>query len=114
MDILNKLILKDQFRGYLFYDFTKRRRQGFPKGYYIGLKTKFNDNGWKIDLWFLNKVRQAAFLPTLRQIGDNKATILKLKYQVLEKNLKIPSIDIYKAVIQRGIKDINKIKKYHI
>ena len=56
INILNKLIKLNQFRGFLFYDFVSRRKNGFPKGYYIGLKTKIQNERWKIDIWFMRSM----------------------------------------------------------
>jgi hypothetical protein len=109
--ILNELLNQKQFYAQLFYDFIRRRRPGFPRGYYIGLKTLFGGNKWKIDLWFINKPSKKAFIPSAKQINQHRLTILKLKQQALNNNLKIHSTAIYKAVIQQGIKDIKYFQK---
>ena len=56
MDLLSKLIINNDFLGYMFYDFVKRRKKGFPKCYYIGLKTKIASRKWKIDIWLMKSM----------------------------------------------------------
>lgn len=35
ISILNDLIIDGYFNGYLYFDWTKHKHKGFPKGYYI-------------------------------------------------------------------------------
>ena len=58
--ILKDLILQNDFNGYLYYDWTKRSHEGFPKGYYIGLKTDYKGRKWKIDIWLLSNMYKPA------------------------------------------------------
>jgi hypothetical protein len=103
--ILNNLIAEDDFNGYLYFDWTKRKHIGFPKGYYIGLKTNFRDRKWKIDIWLVNDI----YKPTEKLMSfiklnlneKNKKTILALKYKVKTKNLDLRSSDIYKKVLNK-------------
>jgi hypothetical protein len=69
LKILKGLIEKNFFRGYLFYDFTKRRSSGLPLGYYIGLKTHFKKRKWKIDLWLCSKIisKRESFINSLNK-----------------------------------------------
>jgi hypothetical protein len=106
--VLNKLIKQGFFNGYLFFDWIKFRKAEFPKGYYIGLKTKFNQKKWKIDIWFIqkddNKEIKLMGLVEKKNLGrKNKLTILKFKGIRNRKNLEIPSSKIYQAVIEKGI-----------
>lgn len=101
--ILEDLILQNDFNGYLYYDWTKRKHEGFPKGYYVGLKTEYKGRKWKIDIWLINN----AYRPTDNLMNfiktnlneKNKKIILKLKHEAKTNNLNIRSSDIYKKVL---------------
>lgn len=103
VNILKELIERDDFNGYLYYDWTKRKHEGFPKGYYIGLKTDFRKRKWKVDIWLL----KARYKPTDKLMNfirsnlneKNKKIILDLKYKAKLKNLNLKSSDIYKKVL---------------
>lgn len=102
--ILNDLITDGYFNGYLYFDWTKRKREGFPKGYYIGLKTKFKDIKWKVDIWLIADIYKPAeklmnFVRTNLN-EKNKKKILELKYRAKNKNLNLRSSDIYFQVLQ--------------
>ena len=114
--ILNKFIKENKFNGYIYYDYSKAIREGFPKGYYIGLKTFYNNNWWKIDIWLINKMDKKSdnFMKYIKEnIDDNKKKIiLKLKYYSQEKKMNIPSYAIYNAVIKHGVRSIMELNKF--
>jgi hypothetical protein len=101
--ILNDLISQNDFNGYLYYDWTKRKHEGFPKGYYIGLKTDFKERKWKVDIWLVKEI----YKPTEKIMNliksnlneKNKKIILDLKYTAKTNNSNLRSSDIYKKVI---------------
>jgi hypothetical protein len=103
VDIFNNLIMQDDFNGYLYYDRTKRKHDGFPKGYYIGLKTDFRERKWKVDIWLVKDI----YKPAEKLINfiksnlneKNKKIILDLKYKAKTKNLNLRSSDIYKKIL---------------
>lgn len=103
VDILQALILQDDFNGYLYYDWTKRKHVGFPKGYYIGLKTDFRERKWKVDVWLVKEI----YKPTEKLMSfiksnlneKNKKIILDLKYKAKTNNSNLRSSDIYKKVL---------------
>ena len=103
--VLNDLISKDDFNGYLYFDWIKRKHVGFPKGYYIGLKTNFRDRKWKIDIWLVNEIyRPTEKLMSFIKLNlneKNKKTILSLKYKAKTKKLDLRSTDIYKRVLNK-------------
>ncbi|MFZ4648432.1 MAG: hypothetical protein ACOYMB_02210 [Patescibacteria group bacterium] len=104
IEILNDLIIQNDFNGYLYYDWTERKHIGFPKGFYIGLKTDFKGRKWKVDVWMINEI----FKPTEKLMNlvrtnlneKNKKQILKLKYQAKAKNLGVRSSEIYFKVLK--------------
>jgi len=101
--ILQDLIIKNDFGGYLYYDWSTRSHIGFPKGYYIGLKTEFKKRKWKVDVWLVNET----FKPTEKLVNSiksklnkkNISTILRLKYNAKKQGLNLRSSDIYKKVL---------------
>jgi len=116
--VLNRLIEQGFFRAYFFGDWVKFRKVKFPKGFYIGLKTVFNQRKWKIDIWFLKKddPKEIKLMNFIEKNLDSKKrlTILKFKQIRSRKNIEISSPDIYKIVIEKGItntKDFLKLVK---
>lgn len=103
--ILGNLINEYYFNGYLYFDWTKRKHIGFPKGYYIGLKTNFRKRKWKIDIWLVKE----KYKPTEKLMDyvksrlneRNKKIILNLKYKAKTKNINLNSCDIYKKVLAK-------------
>jgi len=116
VNVLNELIANNDFRGYMFYDFVKRRKKGFPKGYYLGLKTRLKSRKWKVDIWFMksmDNVSDKFMKKILTGLSDaNRAKILELKNLVKINKLEIPSYLIYQAVIENNIKDLDGLKLY--
>ncbi len=104
INILNDLIADGYFNGYLYFDWTKRKHEGFPRGYYIGLKTNFKDIKWKVDIWLIKDIyKPAEKLMNFVQTNlnkKNKKIILDLKYKAKNKNLNLQSSDIYLKVLQ--------------
>lgn len=102
--ILNDLIVDGYFNGYFYYDWTKRQRTGFPRGYYIGLKTNFKDIKWKVDIWLIQDIyKPAEKLMKFVQANlneKNKKLILDLKYKAKNKNLNLRSSEIYLKVLK--------------
>lgn len=105
VNILKDLIIQNDFNGYLYYDWTKRKHEGFPNGYYIGLKTEFRKRKWKVDVWLVNeRFKQTDNL--IKFIKENlneknKKVILDLKYKTKTNNLNLRSSDIYKNVLSK-------------
>lgn len=102
--ILNDLIVDGYFNGYFYYDWMKRQRTGFPRGYYIGLKTNFKDIKWKVDIWLIKDIyKPAEKLMKFVQANlneKNKKLILDLKYKAKNKNLNLRSSEIYLKVLK--------------
>jgi len=83
---------------------VKKRKKGFPKGYYIGLKTRFRGNKWVIDIWLLKQTDQESdkLLKNVKKKlnKEKKLKILELKHQCVKEKLEIRSHLIYKAVLE--------------
>ncbi len=113
--ILNCLIRKGKFNGYLYYNYYQKKRPGFPRGYYIGLKTRFRGQRWKIDIWLTDKIDKPSVRFMERVAGQlddkTKKTILALKYSVKTKGLDIASHLIYRAVLDHKVKGLVGLKR---
>lgn len=104
VSVLKDLINDGYFNGYLYFDWTKRKHEGFPRGYYIGLKTNFKEIKWKVDIWLIDDI----YKPTEKLMNfiklnlneKNKKIILDLKYKAKTKNLNLRSSDIYLKVLK--------------
>jgi hypothetical protein len=104
VSILKDLIIQNDFNGYLYYDWAKRKHEGFPNGYYLGLKTEYKGRKWKIDVWLIDKI----YKPTEKLMNfiksnlneKNKKIILELKYKAKANNLNLRSSEIYKKVLK--------------
>lgn len=97
---LEKLILSNQFRGHLFYDFTVHKHVGFPKGWYVGLKKRIRGQKWKIDIWMIKKnVRPKLAIEMMTKTQRRRILAIKNKRDSL--NLKIPAWHIYKVVLEQ-------------
>lgn len=110
---LTEIIQENYFRGYLFCNWKDTKPPAWlPEGYYIGLKYGgygiYAGTKWKIDIWFLDEA-----VPDIKGIDDLSAsqreTILHLKTERDAQGLDIMSYQIYKAVIERGIKNLNDL-----
>jgi hypothetical protein len=114
VDAMNRFIRMDYFKAVLFYDFVKYKKDGFPKGYYVGLKKPFKGKTWKFDIWFLksDKENEKSISAIIKKLDDDKrVTILRLKEWRNKLGLKIGGGDIYKEVIKktRPLKAYKKI-----
>jgi hypothetical protein len=107
LEILQQLIIRDDFRGYVYYDFTVRHHVGFPCGYYLGLKTHYRGRKWKIDLWLLSHpyppAERLMRLVRTKLRPQDRPVILRLKQQAKQRNIHHVSSAIYQAVLQQGI-----------
>ena len=117
LDALKQLIKQNYWNGYLYYDFVKhssKNHPGFPKAYYVGVKSDFSGNRWKVDIWFGQE-------DTLRVSNDwikdklndeNKKLILKLKAARNDGEIIANSHDIYLAVLRNNVKDVEEFQNW--
>lgn len=103
-------------RVFMFYDFVSRRKKGFPKGYYLGLKTRYRSRKWKVDVWFLktnDNVSDRFMKKIIAGLNpENRELILQLKKMVKDQNIGLPSFLIYEAVVCSGIVDMDGLRKF--
>jgi len=118
--ILNNLICQNFFNGYTFYDCTSRNRpEGFPRGFFIGLKrnyTLFNRRKWTVDIWIVRKEyeREVRLMHSVESRLDHKSRSTMLKFKNLRRAMRIevPSATIYRAVMEEGISSRKKFLEY--
>ncbi len=111
--------LKDYYHSLYIQDFRKSDNPNSLKGLYIGLKIKYLNNFWKIDVWYVNprKENELNFNDWLKKnlTNKNKKIILEIK-SLIHDNPKyrkeIFSVDIYKAVIEENVKNLEEFKGY--
>ncbi len=106
--LLGALYTEGKFRSYFIGGDWNDPRLGreFPRGRYIGLKTKVVDETWKIDIWLIDekeasRLRKGLDVCQMRISPDEKSQILKLKKERRDKGLRISSQDIYRQVLRK-------------
>jgi hypothetical protein len=118
VELLNTLIIQNYFDGFLFYDFViNMKRDGFPEGYYIGLKIKnYQGRQWIMDIWFLKEENDKKLTEYHKELltERNRRVILELKQYKKQSphKKKILSIDIYDAVLVHKIITVDGLVDY--
>ncbi len=114
LDIFNDIFLATKFNSYYIGDWNGTNlHPEFPEGYYIGLKTFFSGEKWKIDIWFVSEdeQKQRDSDKTLLNIAhatltpEQRLSILEFKKYRNEHQIKISGQKIYELVL------INKISQ---
>ena len=104
VEILNRLIEQDYFRGFYYGDYIKHLKDGFPSGHYIGLNKMHNNDFWKFDLWFVEKTdnEKDEFMRNLQEklTEDTRYEILRRKQERSEKKQETTSFEIYQEVVE--------------
>jgi len=102
LKIKNYLENPDYFQFKVYIDPYKYRNRDWQIAFSFQTKT---DQLVKSEIEFISWVKS-------KLTSENKLTILRLKVQTREQNLKIPGALIYKAVLSEGITDIKLLNKY--
>lgn len=84
--------------------------QQYPYGRYIGLKTLFNEERWKFDIWFISEteeVRERGVLDISKTnlTESQRLKILEFKQYRKDHNLKVSGQEIYEAVLEKEMTD---------
>lgn len=119
-ETVNELFYDDTGLKYLtLIDFRNSKNPNTPKGLYIGIKYWLESREWKIDVWFISprKQRVENYNDWIKdKLNDqNRKIILGIKSQVQDNpkyRKSIFSVDIYKAVIENGVKDLEGFREY--
>jgi hypothetical protein len=101
-------------------DFRKSNNPITPKGLYINAEYYRKDNDpWNIDIWFIpprNKIEDNFNEWMQKNLKEeHRVPILQIKQAVYtnpQYRKQIFSVDIYKAVIEKGVKNIEGFKQY--
>ncbi len=118
--IVKKLFHTEGYKRLNVIDFRKSVNPNSPKGLHICI-SDYEYNGekdlWKIDIWFLEPRKEENFhkwlLENLKE--EHRLPILEIKSQITSNpkyKYEIFSVDVYKAVIEDGIKNLEDFKKY--
>lgn len=107
-------------KGIFIMDYRKSSNPNTPRGLYIGVQYYGKQKDpWKIDIWFLppRDINAENFNEQIKGIlkDEHRLTILEIKQAVSfhpKYRKEIFSTDIYRAVIQRGVKNTDEFKKY--
>lgn len=95
---------------------TKRVYPNYPEGFYIGIKYKNNETKWKIDIWLTSeKETEIDNLIQEKLDENNRKYILEIKSKLFDNpkyRKDILSIDIYKAVLEKGVKNLEEFQNY--
>jgi hypothetical protein len=104
-----------------FRNETRAKTAGLPNGLYWGVYLGDERNGaWKIDIWMMNNEeckKNLEYCDNLeeRLTFENRETILLIKSACWQNPMyrrSFSSADIYKAVLDHGIKDLFSFQKY--
>lgn len=119
LNLINELVSYKNIIAFGLYDFTasKISKSGFMGIYMYFLFKDKMDYEWKIDIWLLD------FIPKPRSFekfidnatDEQKRVILSIKEKMHRTPLYkkyVISIDIYKAVLEGGVKNFNDFKSY--
>lgn len=117
--LLQKLVKEGWWNGYMLFDWVNWHRDHFPSGFYVGVKTDFEDHRWKVDIWVLNEFpsEQAKYNQWLlsKLNEENKTLILNLKAARNDNDWPQDSKTIYDAVLKDNITTTTEfVTKYHL
>ena len=110
METVNFLFSKQDVYSLFVQDFRKSIYADRPQGLYCGVTYLVKpDIFWKIDIWFLLNAKGLDFVnaikPKLNE--ENRLIILKIKNEMRDKTKhgkEVSGIDVYKAVLENGVK----------
>lgn len=119
LEFVNYLFPKKNIYGLNLQDFSKSIYPNRPYGIYCGITYLIKpDTFWKIDVWFMTKEENGAkkLVDWVKEklTNENREIILKIKNEMLntKHGKEISGMDVYKAVLEKGIKDLNGFRDY--
>jgi hypothetical protein len=120
LEVISELFPKTSVYSMNIQDFRKSIYPDRPHGIYCGLNyLEKPHNFWKIDIWFLPKEEDQA-IRTVKWVKErindrDRAIILKIKNEMREKlefGKKISGMEVYKAVLDKNVKNLKEFKDY--
>lgn len=118
IQLLEKLSHNSNMFEFRITDNTKKIVSHYPQGFLLQMKAFINEKVWQFDIWFIQRVdRDETFTEQIQKnLTDEKRTfILHIKESVSklpQYNKTVFSINIYKAVIEDNIKNVEEFKNY--
>ncbi|MGN6128449.1 MAG: hypothetical protein ACTHON_17975, partial [Humibacter sp.] len=114
--------VRSDVRAVTFRDDTGRWNTdpGYPDGLYLHVEcADDHDDLWTFDIWFVDQPERQPDLRHLTDIGpritpETQAAILAIKRatQRIDPNgARLPSIDIYRAVLDRGVRTPEEFRR---
>ncbi len=107
LDALNAFVRSGEFYAYYFGDWASApRHPSMPEGTYLGLKKLFRKRKWKVDVWFVRSDRENDREWIERSLTpESRLAILRLKRLREEHGVRLPSYELYRAVLEERITD---------
>ena len=91
----------------------------YPDGWYLGIHYGAGEDAWTLDLWFVDEPDRQPDLAHLRELApritdEARQTILELKRAVLpqDRPARMPSYDIYRAVLDHGVTTVDELSRW--
>ena len=114
---LKELIDLKVAQKYEYGDFVTFPREKVPKSYILNLILPFDDQKWEIEIWFFNEypARQSEIdnLIASKLNNETRNLILEMKKQrdqSGDSKHQISSTDIYRQVLENGVKNYQDLK----
>lgn len=104
----------------LWYEAKEKVNDEGKTVWFHGFHTRIDGELWNVDLWFFDRetIRKAEtycdrISEQVRQIPGSRERIIRMKQELLERNLygfyKYSSMDVYRAVLEQGISDVEEL-----
>lgn len=119
-EVVKKIFHTADYKRTFVIDFRKSVNPNTPKGLHICI-TEYalvkGEEPWKIDIWFVERSGEETFNEWIKNkiTEENRPIMLSLKKEVRKfpkYGKDIFSVDVYKAVIEQGAKNIEDFKNY--
>ena len=122
-EFLNDMVNTQLYEYIHFHDkhkFNKEAAARYPSGktlesYCFALRLPFNDNGWQIGVNFITKPQEASveIIGLFETVSEEqRVQILRFKRLLHEMQIEMSSAYIYRAVIEKNVKDKEKLFAY--
>ncbi len=118
LGIFNQIVASTKFNSYYIGDWNDSNvHPEFPYGYYIGLKVRYAEMRWKIDIWFVDFEEQEKFdkknldITKMALTKEQREAILLFKQYRQENNIKISGQEIYRMVLNQNITTLDDFKR---
>lgn len=119
-EIVRKLFHTPHYKRLFVANFLKSINPNTPKGFHVCIEEYGKtDDRWNIDIWFFSprNPNEKNFNAWIKDkiTDENRPIILSIKNKISNNpkyKKEIFSIDVYKAVIENGVKNLDDFKRY--